>query len=179
MAITRYLTTIIISVTLLFAHAATSQVEQNGNTIQLLIPGSAFMSTFIIKQPHDKGWYQFIQAFAVTTIITESLKIITHKRRPNGGCCKSFPSGHTSASFMGASFIHKRYGLKYAIIPYLGATYVGFSRIYAHKHYTEDVICGAIIGIVTSFYFTKPYHHVTITPILNHKKIGLNLNAQW
>jgi len=68
------------------------------------------------------------------------------KKRPTGSN-QSFPSGHTSAVFQGAAFIHKRYGLKQAAAAYIGATFVGYSRVESDKHFTEDVIAGAALGI--------------------------------
>ena len=62
---------------------------------------------------------------------------------------------------MGAAFIHKRYGWKYSIPVYVGATFVGYSRVQADKHFVEDVIAGATVGIFSSFYFTKSYKGFT------------------
>lgn len=44
------------------------------------------------------------------------------------------PSGHTSAAFQGDAFIHKRYGFDYAIVPYMGAIFTGYSRVHANKN---------------------------------------------
>jgi hypothetical protein len=55
-------------------------------------------------------------------------------------------SGHTSSAFAGASFIQRRYGFKQAIISYGLAIATGASRIYAKKHYSRDVIAGAVIS---------------------------------
>ncbi len=56
---------------------------------------------------------------------------ITHKERPNGACCESFPSGHTSTAFMGMAFIHERYAWKYAVHAYISTAYVGHTRVHA------------------------------------------------
>ena len=88
---------------------------------------------------------------------THILKYTVQEKRPDGSNNKSFPSGHTSAAFQGAAFIHLRYGIKYAILPYIGATFVGYSRIVSENHYTHDVIAGATIGSFFSWYFSEPY----------------------
>ena len=99
-----------------------------------------------------------IKNYIVTTSITHILKHTTQKLRPDGTDYLSFPSGHTSAAFSGASFIHFRYGLKYSLPLYCLASFAGYSRIHANKHYIEDVIAGASIAILSSWYFTSPYN---------------------
>ncbi|MBO5947072.1 MAG: phosphatase PAP2 family protein [Alphaproteobacteria bacterium] len=49
--------------------------------------------------------------------------------RPNGRGNDSCPSGHTSNAFAHAVFIHRRYSINQAILPYAMATFVGYSRI--------------------------------------------------
>ncbi|CAL2080115.1 phosphatase PAP2 family protein [Tenacibaculum sp. 190524A02b] len=132
-----------------------SFIESSGDILQIGIPAIALGSTFFLKQS-DKPHWQFAKAMGTSFVITHSLKRILNKKRPNGGN-HAFPSGHTSAAFTGAAFIHKRYGWKYGIPAYLLASYVGYSRIYADKHDIYDVIAGAGLGIISSFIFTKSY----------------------
>ena len=124
------------------------------------------------------GRKQFYKSFAANIILTHGLKNIIHKERPNGSD-KSFPSGHTSAAFQGASFIHKRYGLTYAVPVYIGASFVGYSRIESDNHYVEDVLAGAAIGIVSSFYFAKPYKGFNIVPVAGNGTYSLSLSRKW
>ena len=89
---------------------------------------------------------------------------------------ESFPSGHTALAFSGASFIAYRYEKKYAIPAYLLATFVGYSRVYAKKHYWDDVIVGAGIGVLSTLFYTQPLKtstRVFIDPI--QKKIYVDL----
>jgi undecaprenyl-diphosphatase len=58
---------------------------------------------------------------------------------------KSFPSGHTVASFTIATILANEYP-DHSIPLYLLATTVGVSRIYNGMHFPSDVIVGAIIG---------------------------------
>lgn len=48
---------------------------------------------------------QAAKALAVTGVVTQALKIITHVKRPDGGSYDSFPSGHTSAAFAMATCV--------------------------------------------------------------------------
>ena len=131
-------------------------IEKTGDILQVLIPAIGLGSTILYEEDLN-GTKQFFKSLVTTQLITESLKIVTKKQRPNGECCKSFPSGHTSSAFMGAAFIHKRFGWEYSIPAYVGATFVGYSRVQAEKHFVEDVFAGAAVGILSSFYFTNPY----------------------
>ena len=158
---------------------AKGYIEKNGDALQLLIPAVGLGSAIFYEQGNE-GIVQFSKAFAASQLFTESLKITIHKSRPNGDCCKSFPSGHTSAAFMGAGFIHKRYGWEYAVPAYIGATYVGYSRVQAHKHYVEDVVAGALIGTLSSFYFTEQYNKgPSFVPIAGKDIHRINLSWSW
>jgi membrane-associated phospholipid phosphatase len=160
---------------------AKGNVERQGDALQYLIPAIALGSTFFYEKGDEakQGRWQFLKSFATAQLTTEVLKKSINKTRPNGNCCDSFPSGHTSAAFMGASFIQKRYGWKVAIPAYIGASYVGYSRVQSNKHYTVDVLAGAAIGIASSFYFTKSYHGMTITPVAYADSVGISLSKSW
>ena len=144
---------------ILFASTTTvaqrSPVEISGDIIQLTIPAVALGSTFVYPSA-DKPHWQFIKTFVTANLITHSLKHIINEKRPNGGKY-SFPSGHTTAAFSGAAFLQRRYGWKIGIPAYLLAGYVGYTRIYARKHYYWDVLAGAVIGIGSAYIFTKPF----------------------
>jgi len=157
---------------------AADNTEQIGDALQYLIPAVAFGSTIFYEEGHA-GTIQFVKAFATSQLTTQVLKNVTHETRPNGDCCDSFPSGHTSVAFMGAAFIHKRYGWEYSIPAYLGATYVGYSRVYADKHYVKDVVAGAAIGILSSFYFTEPYKGVEVALTADNGVYGIRFSRQW
>lgn len=155
---------------------ASTDAEKTGDVLQIIIPSVAYGSTFYLDD--EMGRNQFYKSFATTVLITQGLKNIIHKKRPNGSD-KSFPSGHTSAAFQGASFIHERYGLKYAIYAYIGASYVGYSRVESDNHYLEDVLAGAAIGILSNLYFTTPYKGFVITPSAGNNTYGLKITKDF
>jgi len=157
---------------------AKDKTEKIGDNLQLLILASS-LGTTIFHEDGSEGTIQFFKSFAVSQIVTEGLKSSIHKRRPNGGCCKSFPSGHSSKAFMGASFIHKRYGWQYSVPAYIAATYVGYSRVHADKHYMEDVAAGVAIGILSSFYFTDKAKGFEIIPVIDRNKYGVYFKIEW
>ncbi len=160
------------------AFAAKGNVQKNGDILQIAIPLLSLGSTLVFEDDFT-GSKEFLKAFAASQLTTLTLKKLTHERRPSGSCCESFPSGHTSASFMGASFIHYRYGWKYSIPAYVAATYVGYSRVHSNQHYTRDVVAGAAIGIISSYFFTKKYHAFSVTPYAYAGGAGLQLNTQF
>lgn len=58
----------------------------------------------------------------------------------------SFPSGHTLASFIGATVLalyNKRWGC--IALPF--ASLIAFSRLYLYVHYPTDVLAGVLLGI--------------------------------
>lgn len=145
--------------------------------IQIAIPAIAYGSTFYLDD--TEGRQQFYQSFATNLLITHGLKHTIDKKRPNGGD-HAFPSGHTSAAFQGAGFIHKRYGLKYAVPAYVGATFVGYSRIEAKKHDVADVLAGATLGVLSSMYFTKTYQNNThISVMISPEYTGVQLYRRF
>lgn len=141
-----------------------SHIERTGDYIQVMIPTYALGLT--MSEDGYEGAKQFTYSFLSTQATTEILKRLTQRKRPDFKISdkkNSFPSGHTAAAFSGATFIHKRYGIRKAIIPYTLATFVGFSRVYADKHHTTDVLAGAIISSLYSIVFTEKYNKVNVS----------------
>jgi len=122
---------------------------------------------------------EFYKSYGSTIATTYTLKHIVREKRPNSDDKDSFPSNHTSSAFSGATFIHQKYGLKYAILPYISATYVGYSRVHSNNHYTKDVIAGALIGIASSWYFVTPYKNIKIYSVINNDYGGVELSYKW
>ena len=170
MSIIKFISIYFILLSIIFSK---SQIEKNGDILRLAIPGVSLGIT-LLENKHE-GSMQLLKSIVLSQLVTEGLKVITHKRRPNGVCCKSFPSGHVSGVFTAASFIQKRYGFKYSIPLYLASGYVAYTRVVAEKHFIEDVIAGAAIGVLSSFYFTKKYNKTIIYPQFNNEYFGLEI----
>jgi membrane-associated phospholipid phosphatase len=166
---------LIFGIILLSPKAASA--TDDGSFMRTLIPAVAYGTTFYM---HDKdGRIQFYKSFFTNLGATYALTALISEERPNGEGDDSFPSGHTSVAFQGAAFIHRRYGLKWAVPAYLGAVYVGWRRVDTDNHYTKDVVAGAAIGIASSFIFTKPYHGFEVTPLADNGVYGLAISKHW
>lgn len=154
-----------------------SDTEKAGDLFLILLPSTAYVSTYMMDD--EKGREEFYKSFLTNAGLTYSLKYTVNEERPDKSDNQSFPSGHTSATFQSAVFIHKRYGLTYAIPAYMVATFTGWSRVDAKKHYTKDVLAGALIGTCSSLYFTSSYQNLSIMPIVERDHIGMQLAYKW
>lgn len=158
---------------------AESGTETAGDIVQVLIPATAYGATLFLDDP--EGRTQFYKSFLTNLGVTYALKYAINKPRPEDHGNYSFPSGHTSAAFQGATFIHRRYGWKYSVPAYLGASFVGWSRVEGEsdKHDATDVFAGAAIGMLSSYFFTTPYKNVAIVPIAENGVYGLCISGTW
>jgi len=136
------------------ATADTDAVRDLGDITQLLPGAFALTSNLVIGD--REGLKQFGYAGATTLLATHGMKEIVDKTRPDDSADNSFPSGHTSASVLGAAYVWRRYGAKWGAPTSLLAVYTGVSRIHGQKHFADDVISGAAIGLLSNFLWTDP-----------------------
>ncbi|MGL5359061.1 MAG: phosphatase PAP2 family protein [Shewanella sp.] len=157
---------------------ASSDLETSGDVLHLLLPATALGATLWYEDGHEGSW-QLLQAAVSSRVVVEGLKYGVNKDRPDGSGDDSFPSGHTADSFMAASFIQQRYGWQYGLPAYALASYVGYTRVASDQHYLEDVLVGAAIGALAGWYFAKPYHGVTVTPLAHKGVYGVYISGQF
>ncbi|MCH5229434.1 MAG: phosphatase PAP2 family protein [Muribaculaceae bacterium] len=153
--------------------------EQKGVSIStdvfaLLLPATALTLTLCEKD--WKGLIQGVETAAVTAGVTLLLKYTVKEWRPDHSNQHSFPSGHSAVSFASATYLQRRYGWKWGVPAYVIATYVGWGRCFAKKHYWYDVLAGAAIGAGSALIFTKPFakqHELQIMPVSAGNNIGI------
>ena len=100
-------------------------------------------------------WPRFLASAAMSygamAILVNSIKYTAKEMRPDGSTANSWPSGHTATSFVGATILHKEYGLTrspwYSVAGYGVATATGIMRVLNNRHWVSDVLSGAGIGI--------------------------------
>ena len=81
--------------------------------------------------------------------LTNAIKYTVCEPRPNGAK-NSFPSGHSGTAFLGAELLRQDYGPWAGLAGYSVATAVGVMRILNGRHWFNDVIAGAGIGILSA-----------------------------
>ena len=117
-----------------------------------LVQTSAAVGTWAIgalsdnKKTKEIGG-DLLRAQLVSQVVVQSVKLATHRERPDGSNFYSFPSGHTASAFTTASVLNRHLGWKAGLPAYSFATFVGVSRMSANKHHMSDVIMGAAVGI--------------------------------
>ena len=139
-------------------------IAKIGDYMQIATPVYALGMT--VNEPGWEGTKEFAYSFGAMEATVYSLKYTIKERRPNRTDNHSFPSGHTASAFSGATFVHKRYGIKKAIVPYAMAGFTGFSRIVANKHYWWDTVAGAAISTAISWMIVDRYDgtQVSVNP---------------
>ena len=140
----------------------------------------------------DQSKNLFIAGYA-TDWITFKLKKAIFKRRPTGRQSNSFPSGHTSFAFMGASVLRHEYQDTSPFLAYSGylfASTTGGFRIANNEHYISDVLVGAGIAMLITelvYYFDplipwnpfKKSKQVTLFPSIDDERYGFAFSMQF
>ena len=132
-------------------------------------------------------------------IIVETLKSLTHRKRPNkgegpyvfegasfGSDNTSFPSGHAAGAWSVATvFAEKFKDTKIIpIVAYSLATITSLSRIHDEKHWASDAVLGSVVGYLTGKIITnfgkkmdQKYGGLQITPNIG-ETLGITIKYQ-
>ncbi len=150
-------------------------IERIGDVGAFLLPAVGIVPSFI--EGADDGYRDFARsglAYTSTVAATYALKFSVNRTRPNGGAY-SFPSGHTSSAFSGATLIQLKYGYKYGVPAYILAGFVGYSRVYTGHHYWSDVIAGAVLGTgLTYLVYRRWTRNWELKPHVDSHSYGLD-----
>ena len=139
-----------------------------------------------LKLGSDESNYA-TSAIIANGLCTYGIKFITGRMRPDGANRRSFPSGHTSSSFLAATIADDLYGTKIGVPAYLLAGLTGLSRIHDNKHYLSDVIFGASLGIALGKGFGNDAQKKTLQKIddggikirINNLKENPRIHFYW
>ena len=155
------------------ARGVMENVSRFGDWPEHVLIGLSLMA--IAQWRGNKKWTRIIVAgliaLSIAGLTGRVLKISTGRARPSvkseqiwngfrvsGSKYHSFPSGHVDASvgFFGVLLLaRRRVGLPCLAIPIL----IAFSRLYLGAHWLSDVVCGALLGIVSAvvvWHFIRP-----------------------
>ncbi|MEO7719320.1 MAG: phosphatase PAP2 family protein [Capsulimonas sp.] len=115
-----------------------------------------------------------VDSLATTALLTEGLKALTKEKRPDSDEHNSFPSGHASAAFAVAT-MESAFHPKEAPLWFLGAATIGWSRIRLNRHYTHDVVAGALLGFGVARWEVPKTNGLILTPYINPKDRSVRL----
>ena len=130
-------------------------VEKLGDDLQSLATVAGYITSLTAKD--YRGFVYMGLHNVVSSGTTKMLKSGIDQSRPGDQDNNSFPSGHTNTAFLGAAFLQQRYGSAWGLPSYVSAIIVGWSRVYANKHYANDVITSASIAMLSAWAIVPPY----------------------
>lgn len=139
-----------------------------GELLDDMLQHAPMASVFVLRaidSDHGRSWEQVVVtavgSYAVATATAYSLKHTVNELRPDKSDRRSFPSGHATYAFAGATMLHHEYGQLSPWVTIGGygvATLVAADRVRQDRHYVHDVCAGAAIGVLStelSYYLTK------------------------
>ena len=119
-----------------------------------------------VKSQSD-SWAEFLASTGASYVLAAgvaySLKHSVREWRPDDSDQKSFPSGHATFAFAGATALRHEYGHLSPWVTVGGyglATLVAADRVRRDRHYVHDVCAGAAIGWLSTeltYYIKKKY----------------------
>jgi membrane-associated phospholipid phosphatase len=120
-----------------------------------------------VSPKHAAAGRDLLRAQISAASWTYALKFAVNRTRPNGDP-RSFPSGHSSATFAAATVLHRHYGLKMGVPFYALGVYTAVARIHDRKHWLSDTVMGSTVGIAAgrAVTFHLKQHPVHVTPAL-------------
>jgi membrane-associated phospholipid phosphatase len=117
------------------------------------VAANLFLGCFGVKHKHNFVDRVMISAtaYVVEVALVNGLKYTVREARPGTVDERSsFPSGHTATVFTGAELVRKEYGWGIGSAAYAIAIATGALRVYNNRHWCNDVLAGAGIGILSA-----------------------------
>ena len=117
-----------------------------------------------------------ISALILTTILGEGIiKHIIRRSRPFFNEIEdkllivkpitySFPSGHTSSSFAAAGILYSMQS-RLAVLAFILAAVIAFSRVYLNVHYPTDVFMGIVLGLFCAHLVVYAFNESSISDL--------------
>ncbi len=134
----------------LFARTFFREIEDIGTAFQFIVPTIAGTRALYDDK---ESFNQFLWHYLTLNGTVHLIKFLINEKRPKSDRYESFPSGHTAATFGGATFMHFRYSFSETKYLYLMSAFTGFSRLYSNKHYIHDVLASIGLSFLTSYIF--------------------------
>lgn len=156
--------------------------SHSGNLIYLAL--GAFLPLATDGSGGKRQTLRNLDAVATSTLLCEGLKLLVREKRPDSEERTSFPSGHATAAFAMARMQADRHPDQ-AILWYGGAALIAESRVHLHRHYTQDVIAGALLGVGTAAAERNQPRGFLIAPFIRPnssgkgRTVGLSLSRSF
>lgn len=163
----KYVLAIAMAFTIVGAHADEEWGDKNAHPIRLKTEVDNYTQFFgpamtgglkLTGYEGRSDWPRLLasaaMSYGIMAGLTESLKHTVSEVRPDGTSADSWPSGHTAVSFVGATILHREYGMTrspwFSMAGYGVATATGMLRVLNNRHWAGDVMAGAGIGIMST-----------------------------
>lgn len=179
MTIRQYLTVLLMATV-----TAVGAQQHRSDAVDDVLQHLPMASVFIVKgcspAATSSSWTELVltaaASYTVAAATTWSAKELVSERRPDGSNHRSFPSGHATFAFAGATMLHHEYGHLSPWITIGGyglATFTAADRVLRDRHYLHDVCAGAAIGIAATelSYFVR-------RRLIKNDKIDLTFSGQ-
>ena len=112
------------------------------------------LAVFLLRRP--TAFPLVVIAYFTTAAVSDLIKLAVSRDRPVDHplvpepTSHSFPSGHAATSFACAATLAPFVGRRGALVLYVLAAAIAYSRVYVGVHYPLDVIAGAALGLVVA-----------------------------
>ena len=137
-----------------------SAQQRHSDGIDDVLQHVPMASVFVLKAcefENETPWAELaltaVASYTLATATTYSLKQVVGERRPDKSDHRSFPSGHATYAFAGASMLCHEFGHLSPWVPIGGyglATLTAVDRVRRDRHYLHDVCAGAAIGFAAT-----------------------------
>lgn len=154
---------------------ATRGLNYGGRPAYALVAvGAAYAGGRLADEPElSSSAAHVVGALLAAGAVNGTLKYVVGRERPSAtddplhfrplnasNRWQSFPSGHAVVAFSLATSISEEADRPWVTaLTFGGATLVGWSRIYDDKHWTSDVVGGALASVVASRAALRALHH--------------------
>lgn len=158
------------------------------------------IAVYALNMAGVKGQHNFVDRtllFGMSNLVGHGIVSTTKKLsgviRPDSSNRYSFPSGHTTKAFISAEFLRQEYK---NVSPWIGvagyavAAGTGFLRMYNNRHWLNDVIAGAGVGIISTrlsywlypklknTFLTGRKNNTVLMPTYENGAVGLGMIMQ-
>jgi undecaprenyl-diphosphatase len=114
----------------------------------------AVLAVWLLRRP--VVFPLMVIAYFTSAALSDVIKISVDRARPVDDplvtlpTTHSFPSGHAATSFACAATLAPFVGRRGAVVLYLLAAGIAYSRVYIGVHYPLDVLGGAALGLIVA-----------------------------